>query len=350
MRIAMISTPFIRMPPIGYGGTELFCYELAEELETRGHAVTVFTTGDSITSCRKRALYHRPVWPPTAADELNHVAWAFAEITRGNHFDVAHLNSPLGVALSAFVRVPIVYTLHHHREEPFSRIFASHPQVSYVAISQRQLDLEVPLLRARVIHHGVSPNRYPPSLHDHGYLVHIGRFCEEKGTHLALDVARLAGMPIHLGGRTHPQDRPFFEEQIAPRLDLPGVVDHGEVDHEQKVRLLSGARALVCPLLWEEPFGLVAVEAMLCGTPVIGFARGSFPEIVDEGVTGFLVQPDDLEALARVARSPELARFDRARCASRARDRFTTSVMATAYESVYRRAVGGGSAARARVA
>ncbi|MDC0742554.1 glycosyltransferase family 4 protein [Polyangium mundeleinium] len=349
MRIAMISTPFIRMPPIGYGGTELFCYELAEELDTRGHAVTVFTTGDSITSCRKRALYHRPVWPPTAADEVNHVAWALAEIARST-FDVVHLNSPHGVPLSGFLRVPIVYTLHHHREESFSRIYASHPQVYHVAISQRQLDLEVPLARARVIHHGLSPNRYPPSLRDDGYLAHIGRYCEEKGTHLALDLARLVGMPIHLGGRTHPQDRAFCEEYIAPRLDLPGVLDHGEVDHEQKIRILSGARALVCPLLWEEPFGLVAVEAMLCGTPVIGFARGSFPEIVDEGVTGFLVPPDDLDALARVACSPELAHFDRLQCARRARDRFTTSVMASAYESVYRRAVALGHAARARVA
>ncbi|MRG97112.1 glycosyltransferase family 4 protein [Polyangium spumosum] len=349
MRIAMIATPFIRMPPIGYGGTELFCYELAEELDTRGHDVTVFTTGDSVTSCRKRALYHRPVWPPAAADELNHAAWALAEVARGD-FDVVHLNSPLGVALAGFLRVPIVHTMHHHREESYSRIFASHQGIYHVAISRRQLELEVPLARARVIHHGLSPRRYPPSQRDEGYLAHIGRYCEEKGTHLALDIARLAEKPIHLGGRVHPQDRVFFDEHIAPRLDLPGVIDHGEVDHEQKVRLLSGARAIVCPLLWEEPFGLVAVEAMLCGTPVIGFARGSFPEIVDEGVTGFLVPPDDVDALVRLATSPALAHFDRAACARRARDRFSTSVMTTAYEAVYRRAVTGGKVARARVA
>jgi len=349
MRIAMISTPFIRMPPVGYGGTELFCYELSEELETRGHDVTVFTTSDSVTSCRRRALYHRPVWPPTAADELNHVAWAIAEVARSN-FDVVHLNSPLGIPLSAFVRVPFVYTLHHHRDESYSRIFASHPQIYHVAISRRQLELEVPLARARVIHHGLSPRKYPPSLKDEGYLVHIGRYCEEKGTHVALDVARRAGLPLHLGGRTHPQDHAFFQAHIAPRMTQPGVRDHGEANHEQKIRLLSGARAIVCPLLWEEPFGLIAVEAMLCGTPVIGFARGAFPEIVDEGVTGFLVPPGDVDALARLARSPELDRFDRARCANRARDRFSTQVMATAYEAVYRRAVAGGNAARARVA
>ncbi len=349
MRIAMISTPFIRMPPVGYGGTELFCYELAEELDTRGHDVTVFTTGDSVLGCTKRALYHRPVWPPTAADEVNHVAWALAEVSRG-HFDIAHVNVPLGLPLTAFVDVPIVYTLHHKREEPISRILASHPQIHHVAISRRQLELEVPLARARVIHHGLSPRRYPPSSRDEGYFVHIGRYCEEKGTHLAIDIAQRAGLPLHLAGRTHPQDRDYSEKYVAPRLALPGVHDHGEADHEQKVRLLSGARAILCPLQWEEPFGLVAVEAMLCGTPVIGFSRGSFPEIVDEGVTGFLAPPDDLDALTRLASSPVLERFDRAACANRARDRFSTSVMATAYEAVYRRAVAAGNAARARVA
>jgi glycosyltransferase involved in cell wall biosynthesis len=347
MRIAIISTPFIRVPPQGYGGTELFCYELAEELHLRGHDVTVFTTGDSIVSCKKRALYLRPEWPINAADEVNHAAWALGEVARGN-FDVAHLNSPLGLPFSGFVRVPLVYTIHHPREEGYSRIFATHPTPYYVAISKRQLELEVPLARARVIHHGLAPNRYPPSLRDEGYLAHIGRFAPEKGTHMALDTARLAGLPIHLAGRTHPPDREYFDTKIAPHLGDPGVFVHGEADHEQKIALLRGARALVCPLQWEEPFGLVAVEAMLCGTPLIGFARGSFPEIVDEGVTGFLVPDGDVEGLARAARNVE--RFDRARCIKRARERFSRAAMITAYEAVYRRAISTSIAPRTRVA
>src|SRR5262249_17535505 len=151
------------------------------------------------------AIYHRPIWPPTAADEVNHVAWAISEITRAP-FDVVHLNSPLGVPLSRFVGIPFVYTLHHARQEAMSRMYAVHQEVNYVAISRRQLDLETPLTKSGVVHHGLSPARYPPRLRDEGYLLHIGRYCPEKGTHLAIDAARMAGLPLVLAGRTHPQD------------------------------------------------------------------------------------------------------------------------------------------------
>ena len=336
MRIAVLSTPFIRVPPSGYGGTELFCWELSEELAARGHDVTLYTTGDSVTRCRRRALYPLAEWPPTAHDDVNHVAWAFSEIARGG-FDLVQLNSSLGVPFSRFVSVPIVHTIHHHREPPISRLFAAHPRVVYVAISRRQLALETPLARSAVIHHGVSPERYEPSLTDEGYLLHLGRYAVEKGTHLAIDAARLAGIPIKLAGRTHAPDVEYFEREIRPRLDPPGVEELGEAEHDRKVALLRGARALLCPLQWEEPFGLVAIEAMLCGTPVIGFPRGSFPEIIDEGVTGFLADDGDVTAMARIAL--HLNGFDRGACAQRARQRFSTSVMTDAYELLYERLV-----------
>jgi glycosyltransferase involved in cell wall biosynthesis len=336
MRIAVLSTPFIRVPPTGYGGTELFCWELSEELAARGHEVTLYTTGDSVTRCRRRSLYHRAEWPPTAQDDVNHVAWAFSEIARGG-FDIVQLNSSLGVPFSRFVSVPIVHTIHHHREEPISRVFAAHPRVVYVAVSRRQLALETPLARSAVIHHGVSPERYEASLRDEGYLLHLGRYAIEKGTHLAIDAARLAGLPLKLAGRTHAPDVEYFAQEIRPRLEQEGVEELGEAEHDRKVALLRGARALLCPLQWEEPFGLVAIEAMLCGTPVIGFPRGSFPEIIDEGVTGFLAPNRDVTAMARIAAS--LARFDRAACARRARERFSTQVMTDAYERLYERVV-----------
>jgi len=347
MRIAMISTPFIRVPPKGYGGTELFCYELSEELTARGHDVTVFTTGDSTVSSRKRALYHRPAWPPTCADDVNHTTWALAEVARGA-YDVVHLNSGMGLCLGEFVHVPFVYTLHHKRDEALSRLYASHPQAFYVAISKRQLELEIPLRHASIIHHGLSPKHYPPSLDDAGYLLHLGRYSRDKGTHTAIDIAHRAGLPIRLAGRAHPEDRTYFEEFVVPRLTLPEVYEHGEADLTQKVMLLRSARALVCPIEWEEPFGLVAIEAMLCGTPVVGFARGSFPEIVEENVTGFLAPSGDSEALVDVAR--RLDTFDRERCARRARERFSTSTMTSAYETVYERAIALGRFARSRVA
>jgi glycosyltransferase involved in cell wall biosynthesis len=347
VRIAIVSTPFIRVPPVGYGGTELFCYELAEQLHDRGHDVTLFTTGDSVSRCARRALYAQPQWPPTAADEVNHVSWAFSEIER-ERFDVAHLNSPLGVPLSRFMSVPVVYTIHHRREESFSRIFGAHPDLFYVAISRRQAEIEVPVVHGAVIHHGVSARRYPPSVEDRGYLLHLGRYAPEKGTHLAIEAARAAGVPIVLAGRAHPQDAEYFRDQVAPLLGGPGVDQVGEADHDAKVNLMRGARALLLPLQWEEPFGLVAIEAMLCGTPVIGFPRGSFPEIVDEGVTGKLVPNDDVAAMARAV--GELRGFDRAACARRARERFSTEVMTDRYESVYRQAVSLGFKKRRRAA
>jgi len=347
MRIAMISTPFIRLPPRGYGGTELFCYELAEELTARGHQVTVFTTGDSVVTGRKRALYDKPAWPPTCSDDVNHLAWAIAEVRRGA-FDVIHLNSALGLPLGAFVNVPIVYTLHHHRDEGLSRIYAAHPEAYYVAISERQLKLETPLPHASVIHHGLSPSRYLPSFEDAGYLLHLGRYAPEKGTHVAIDIAQRVGLPIRLAGRTHSVDQGYFDKYIAPRLELPNVHELGEADHAAKVALLRGARALVRPIDWEEPFGLIAIEAMLCGTPVLGFARGSFPELVDQNVTGFLVSSGNVEGLAHAVQM--LDTFDRRRCARRARERFSTATMANAYEVAYKRAIALRRFAHVRVA
>lgn len=338
MRIAILSTPFIRVPPAGYGGTELFCYELAEELHARGHDVTLYTTGDSVTSCAKRWLYARPQWPPAPHDEINHLSWALRDVlARG--FDVAHLNSPLGVPLSRFADVPIVYTLHHDREAPMSRVYDAHAGVAYVAISRRQLELETKLRHATVIHHGLSPERYPESDRDDGYLLHLGRYAADKGTHVAIDIALAAGLPIKLAGRTHPGDVSYFVTEVAPRLGHGSVMEVGEADHAKKLALLRGARALLCPLAWEEPFGLVAIEAMLTGTPVLGFARGSFPEIVDEGVTGFLAAPGDASALAKIA--AKLDRFDRRACARRARERWSTGVMADAYEALYARVARG---------
>ena len=344
MKIALVSTPFIRVPPAGYGGTELFCYELAEELTKRGHDVTLFTTGDSEVSCRKRALFKTAQWPPTAADELHHCAWSFGEIAKGA-YDLVHLNNPFGIPFTQFVNIPCVYTIHHAAVESLSRLYAAHPAVHYVGISARQLELEAPLRRTHVVHHGLSAHRYPPSARDEGYVLHIGRFCAEKGTHVAIDIARAAGVELVLAGRVHSQDRPYFEEHIAPRLAGPGVSQFGEAEHDEKVRLMQGARAVLCPLRWEEPFGLVAIEAMLCGAPLLGFARGSFPEIVDPGVTGFLAPPDDSDELTRMVRS--VGDFDRAACARGARERFSTEVMTDNYERLYREVLSGRRAPRA---
>src|SRR6185436_2834752 len=160
-------------------------------------------------------------------------------------------------------------------------------------------DLEIPLRHATVIHHGIDVDQYPFSRRDDGYLLHLGRFAPEKGTHLAIDAAIAAKVPIVVAGRVHenPEDQAFFDAELVPRFNLPGVMLGGEADHLRKVALLQQARALLCPIQWEEPFGLIAIEAMLTGTPVIGFARGAFPEIIEDGVTGVLVS--DVQEMTR---------------------------------------------------
>ncbi len=336
MRIAIVSTPFVRVPPQGYGGTELFCGHLGEALLERGHEVTLFATGDSEFSGELRACFHKPNWPPSETVELAHLRWCLQEISRDRMgFDAVQINSAVGLRLARDLGIPVVYTLHHHREETLSRIYGAHPEVHYVAISQRQLELETPLHRVTVIHHGVKLADYPPSPRHRGYVLHLGRFAPEKGTHHAIDAALRAKVPLVLAGRVHekPEDRAYFDNVLSPRLEQAGarIRVAGEADHPRKLALLQGASALLCPIEWEEPFGLIAIEAMLAGTPVIGFPRGSFPEIIDPGVTGSLVS--NVEQMAGAIRTVQ--GYSRTGCAARARDRFSAGRMAAQYEQVF---------------
>ena len=334
MRIAVVSTPFVRVPPNGYGGTELFCGQLAEALLTRGHEVTLFATGDSEFSGELRSCFPTATWPPTEAIDRAHVRYCLHEISRDRlGYDAVQINSCLGLKVARDLGIRVVYTLHHHREERLSRLYAAHPEVHYVAISRRQLDLEVPLRHASVIHHGVDVDDYPMSPRDEGYVLHIGRFAPEKGTHLAIDAAVAARVPLVVAGRVHQkqEDQDYFDAEIVPRLNLPRVMIAGEADHHRKLALLQQARALLCPIQWEEPFGLIVIESMLTGTPVIGFARGSFPEIIDDGVTGILVS--DAREMAKAISL--VAKLDRGACAARARERFSADRMAADYETVF---------------
>src|SRR4051812_30784205 len=204
MRIAVISTPFVRVPPRGYGGTELFCGTLAEALVARGHHVTLFATGDSEFSGELRSLFPHACWPPSEATERAHMRWALHEVSRAESaYDAVQINSASGLSMATELGIPITYTLHHHRDDDLSNIYALHPHVQFVAISARQLELEVALPNATVIHHGVDASLYPLSRSDRGYALHLGRFAPEKGTHLAIDAARRANIPLVLAGRCH---------------------------------------------------------------------------------------------------------------------------------------------------
>jgi glycosyltransferase involved in cell wall biosynthesis len=338
LRIAMISTPFLSVPPKNYGGTELAVHELTEGLIAAGHQVVLFATGDSNTSAELRSLYPRGQWPPTALDEQNHVSWAMQQVLEGN-FDLIHAHSPCALAFGRLLSdVPLVYTLHHLPLPELSGFYQGFPDASYIAISRRQRELEVPLPRCEVIHHGLDSRRFQCTDDPDDFVCFIGRYSECKGPHLAIDAARLAGLRIKIAGEVHEPDRAFAAAELTARLQQPHVNELGCIGIDEKVPLLRDARALLTPINWEEPFGLIIIEAMLSGCPVISFPRGSAPELVENGVTGYLVE--DVEQMADVIRPDGvLDHFDRRRCQRLARERFSRERMVADHLELYRAAI-----------
>jgi len=336
LKIAMVSTPFISVPPKNYGGTELVVSELVEGLVAKGHEVTLFATGDSQTSAELRAFYEVAQWPPSIMPDLNHVSWAMVQI-RDEDFDVIHVHSAGALAFHRLMpAIPVVYTLHHVRDEDLSTFYTFFSSPHYIAISARQLDLEVPLARATVIHHGLDPNAYEWTPTPQDYVAFIGRFTEIKGPHTAIDAAERAGVPIRVAGEIHSVDGEFGRLEVLPRLDRPHVNYVGCIGGREKVPFFRDARALLVPITWEEPFGLVLIEAMLSGCPVVAFPRGSVPEIVEPGVTGFIVA--DEESMARqIEHGGPLESFDRQRCRARAAERFGRDRMVEDHLKLYER-------------
>jgi len=339
MRIAMVSTPFVPVPPRDYGGTELIVYELAEGLLDRGHDLTLFATGDSHTRARLHAIYRRALWPPESFIELNHVSWAMREVVAGD-YDLVHVHSASALAMSRLMPgTPMVYTLHHEHESALSQYYRHFPEVQFVAISEDQRGRETGVERCAVIHHGLDPTRYRCSEHTEPYVCFVGRFARVKGPHAAIDAADLAGVAIRLAGDIHPVDREYASAEVEPRLRRPHVTFLGCIGTEQKVPLLCHARALLSPIEWNEPFGLILIEAMLSGCPVVTFGRGSVPELIEHGVTGFIA--GSLDEMARLIRpSGPVDDLDRRLIRERAVHRFSRDRMVGDYESVYQSVVG----------
>jgi glycosyltransferase involved in cell wall biosynthesis len=334
MRIAMVSTPFVAVPPRDYGGTELMVHELTEGLMERGHEVLLFATGDSRTSARLRWLYSEPQWPPSPLPELNHVSWALEQAV-AEGVDVIHVNSACALSIGRFLpEIPMVYTIHHERDEQLSSFYRFHRGAHYVAISADQASREEPLPNLTVIHHGIDASSFECVDTPADYVCFVGRFAEVKGPHTAIDVARRAGVPIRVAGAIHPVDREFGAREVAPRLLQSHVVHLGPVGRDRKVPLLRDARALLVPIAWNEPFGLAMIEAMLSGCPVVAFPRGSVPELVEEGVTGFIV-PDADAMVEAIRPGGPLDQFDRHRCRERAVERFGRERMVRQYEALY---------------
>jgi glycosyltransferase involved in cell wall biosynthesis len=337
MRIALIGPPFIEIPPRRYGGTELFIANLACDLYARGEDVTVYANGDSRLPCRVRALYEHADWPPDNAvrcqlKNADHTAWAMRHAA--DTADVIHLNDLVGLPVTRFIDVPIVLTIHHPHESVLSEQYARYPSVYYVAIAKWLARLEQ-MPRVTVVHHGIPTAEYTWSGEKDDYVAFLGRMAPCKGPHLAIDAARRAGVPIRLAGEIQPVFHDYWEQEMVPRLRQPGVEYIGEADFETKTALLSRARALLFSIQWDDPFGLVMLEAMACGTAVLAFNGGAVPEVVRDGVNGWICR--DVDDMAERIRSLSIAPDV---CRDFVDTHFSVARMGDAYLDLYARALG----------
>jgi glycosyltransferase involved in cell wall biosynthesis len=336
LRVAMLGPIAWRTPPRHYGPWEQVVSTLTEGLVAAGHAVTLYATGDSVTSAALRSVvdrgyeedgYDAGVFTPL------HIAACFEDAATGM-FDIVHSHLDfMPLMWSRLVDVPVVTTIHGFSSAaivPAYRRYDKH--VHYVAISDA--DRHPDLTYTATIHHGLEPAQFPFRAEPDadGHVLFFGRIHPDKGTHTAIDIARAAGRPIRIAGIVH--DDRYFTEQVAPRLgdDAEYV---GPVGGARRAAELGSATALLHPVAFDEPFGLSVVESMMCGTPVVAFPRGSMPEIVDAGVTGFLVG-DVPEAVAALR---QIEQFDRHRCHAEAVRRFGASRMVAQYVAVYRRLI-----------
>jgi glycosyltransferase involved in cell wall biosynthesis len=349
MRIALVSTPFAAVPPVHYGGTELIVHELAEGLVARGHDVALYATGDSVTSAHLRWVYPAAKWPPDPFSDLHHTSWAFRDVAQ-RRFDVVHAHSPTALALGRLLPgTPLVYTIHHDEQPRLTDYYRQFPDVRYVAISADQRSRQPSLPGVAVIRHGLDPARFAWSDTPGEYACFVGRLAREKGPHTAIDIAAAAGVPIRVAGEAHPPDRDFARAEVEPRLGQPHVTYLGAIGLAAKVPLLRDARALLAPIDWHEPFGLIIIEAMLSGCPVLAFPMGSAPELIEQGVTGYVVRDAD-EMTAVLRPGSVLDRFDRRRCRARAVQRFSRSRLVKEHEALYDQVMGVTAERRPRIA
>lgn len=340
MRIAQISTLHESVPPTGYGGTERVVHYLTEELVKRGHDVVLFASGDSQTSAQ---LY--PCVPKAlrlsgqAADphvhnaiQLDHV------IAHLDDFDILHFhNGHLHFPLARLMEAPHLSTVHGPLHSPEETLLYKHfHQVPLVSISESQREPVPEANWIGTVYHGLPNDLYHYEATAKPYLAFVGRISPEKRLDRAIAIATAVGLPLKVAAKIDPVDTPYFHEQIEPLLrDNPLVEFIGEVDDAGKQELLGHALALLFPIDWPEPFGLVMIEANACGTPVIAWRNGSTPEVIRHGVNGFLV--DSIEAA--IAAVGQLEHLDRARVRSHFEVRFSVSRQAEDYEQLYRHVI-----------
>jgi glycosyltransferase involved in cell wall biosynthesis len=345
VHVAMVAPPWFETPPTSYGGIEAMVADLVGELTARGHEVTLIGAGSDLTP----ATTFVPVFeePPSgrlgeALPEIVYAARVDRLLARLDA-EVVHDHSLAGPLLARGRRAPTVVTMHGPVDGEHGEIMAAlGGTVHVVAISDAQRADRADINWVGTVHNAVDVEQYPFADQKDDVVLWMGRFSPDKGPEIAIDAARAAGLPIVLAGKlSEPAEQEFFDAEIAPRLG-DGVRYVGEVGGRDKRELCARARALLFPIQWEEPFGIVMLEALACGTPVVATRRGSVPEVVEDGVNGIVVDSDaQVDELAQALHSA--VEIDPARCRASVRLRFTPQLMADGYEAVYRSVTGSGA-------
>jgi glycosyltransferase involved in cell wall biosynthesis len=348
MRIAQVAPLIESCPPQLYGGTERVVSHLTEELVRQGHEVTLFASGDSQTKAVLEAPCERALrLDQRCRDPLAHHVVLINRVARSAHlFDIIHfhidyLHFPLFAARSDRT----LTTLHGRLDLPdLPPVFREFPMMPLASISDAQ---RAPIPWANwygTIYHGLPPELYSLGRGEGGYLAFLGRICPEKRPDWAIEIARRAGLPLVIAAKVDKVDEEYYRDQIQPLLNDPLIEFIGEVDDTEKAALLGDAAAVLFPIDWPEPFGLVQIEAMACGTPVVAFNRGAAPEITAPGMTGYLVDNID-EAVAAI---PDALNLDRAAIRRHFDEHFSVDRMARDYVQLYQKVLRGGIVADGR--
>ncbi len=347
MRIAQVAPLYVATPPHGYGGTERIISGLTEALVKQGHEVTLFATGDSQTSarlvaCAPKALGFEHLFESGAA----HTAMLAQVYRRASEFDVIHAHvDHQALPFAANCKTPTIITLHGALDmDGYPEALSAFPDIRYVSISNNQRAPLPNLNWAATVYHGIDVHAHPFEEQPGKYLLFVGRISPEKGPERAIAIAKQCGLPLKIAAKVDPKDRKFYKQVVRPLLEKANddakddakIEFLGPVDEKRKCELMKNALALLLPIRWQEPFGMVYIESLACGTPVLTCPMGAAPEILSEGETGFMRESDDelAEAALRVRE------VSRAGCRAWAERRFDISTMTRNYLDVYQAALG----------
>ncbi len=335
MRIAQLAPPWIPVPPYTYGGTELIISWLCDELVRRGHEVTLFATGDSKTKAKLIPIWPRSLW--RAKLRTPHAVFSLLYqklIEIQDQFDILHDHCEFyTMPYTKFLKPPVITTLHHPLTEETIILYKKFPNVNFVAISKHQRKSGPGINIVRTIYHGLPIEKYEFNPKPKNYLLWLSKIMPQKGIAEAIDIAKLSGENLIISGNIPPEYGDYFDFRIKPLIDGKKIQFVGASDFPKKIDLLKNAKASIFPVKRPEPFGLVVIEAMACGTPVIAFKEGSMPELIEDGKTGFLV--NNIEEACQALKKVD--QISREYCREYVKKNFNLKRMVNRYEKLYKK-------------